>query len=105
MGIYSDTSTVLETPGVPLRGFLNDRGRYVRLDPPGAVSSQALGINDKGQVVGDYQDADGIFHGYVWERGRFRTIDRPGAAGANAADGQQPVFVATGRPPTDRAGS
>jgi hypothetical protein len=36
--------------------------------------------------VGDYFDADGVFHGYVWERGRFRTIDVAGAAGANATD-------------------
>jgi probable HAF family extracellular repeat protein len=86
VGMYSDTSTVLEDPGVPLRGFLYDRGRYIRIDPPGAVSSQALGVNDKGQVVGDYQDADGVFHGYVWERGRFRTIDRPSTAATSATD-------------------
>jgi uncharacterized membrane protein len=30
-------------------------------------------------VVGDYQDSDGTYHGYLWERGRFVTIDVPGA--------------------------
>ena len=28
--------------------------------------------------MGQYQDANGVFHGYVWQRGRFRTIDVPG---------------------------
>jgi uncharacterized membrane protein len=37
-------------------------------------------------VVGEYKDADGAFHGYVWQRGRFTTIDVPG----------QPSTTATG---------
>jgi uncharacterized membrane protein len=68
-------------------GFLLDKhGRYIRLDFPGARSSQPLDINDRGQVAGEYQDAAGTFHGYVWESGRFRTIDLPG----------QPSTTATG---------
>jgi hypothetical protein len=39
------------------------------------------------QVVGDYQDANGRFHGYVWERGRFRTIDVAGQPGPTTATG------------------
>lgn len=69
------------------RGFLLDRhGRFTRLDFPGSRSSQARSINDRGQVVGEYQDAAGSYHGYVWERGRFRTIDAPGAAGTSLFD-------------------
>ena len=79
---YSDVSGAVSS-GVPVRGFLLDRGRYVRLDVPGAVSSQALDINDRGQVVGEYQAAAGVFHGYVWERGRFRTIEAGSALGIN----------------------
>jgi uncharacterized membrane protein len=63
-----------------LRGFLLDHGRYVRLDYPGAVSSQAQNINDRGQVSGEYQAADGTFHGYLWQQGRFRTLPTPGSA-------------------------
>jgi Transposase IS116/IS110/IS902 family len=71
-------------PDATRRGFLLDRGRYVRLDVPGALKSQAFDINDRGQVVGDYMDADGRFHGYVWERGRFKTIDVPGQSSTAA---------------------
>ena len=45
-----------------------------------------MGINDRGQVVGEYLDATGRYHGYVWERGRFTTIDVPGTAGTSALD-------------------
>jgi hypothetical protein len=80
VGAYSNDTTDLDANGVPRRGFVLDKhGRFTRLDVPGARSSQALDINDRGQVSGDYQDADGVFRGYVWERGRFRTVDGPRA--------------------------
>jgi uncharacterized membrane protein len=37
-------------------------------------------------VVGQYQDANGRYHGYVWERGRFTTIDAPGAVATTLFD-------------------
>ena len=95
VGVYSDTSPDLgdrpdsdpTAPTFKLRGFLLDRhGRFTRLDFPGSRSSQARSINDRGQVVGEYQDTAGSYHGYVWERGRFRTIDAPGAAGTSLFD-------------------
>jgi probable HAF family extracellular repeat protein len=61
------------------RGFLRDKhGRFTRLDVPRARSSQAIGINDRGQVVGEYKDAAGKFHGYLWDKGRFTTFAAPG---------------------------
>jgi probable HAF family extracellular repeat protein len=95
VGVYSDTSPDLgdrpdsdpTAPTFKLRGFLLDRhGRFTRLDFPGSRSSQARSINDRGQVVGEYQDTAGSYHGYVWERGGFRTIDAPGAAGTSLFD-------------------
>jgi probable HAF family extracellular repeat protein len=84
VGVYSNTRPDLSANDVQdRRGFLFDRGRFIRLGVPGAVSSQAFDINDRGQVVGEYQDADGDFHGYVWQRGRFRTIAAGGATGIN----------------------
>ena len=50
-----------------------------RIDVPGAVLTVALDINNRAQVVGQYLDADGGVHGYLWDKGRFTTIDVPGA--------------------------
>jgi probable HAF family extracellular repeat protein len=70
--------------GGALRGFLRDRrGRYTTIQVPGSLQTQAAGINNRGQVVGDYQDAAGRFHGYLWTRGRFTTIDGPAGTGAS----------------------
>ena len=42
--------------------------RFTTLDPPGAVTSAASGINEQLDIVGDYQDASGS-HGYLLNRG------------------------------------
>jgi probable HAF family extracellular repeat protein len=82
-------------------GFLHQQGRFTRLDPPdasdsarsgsldgkGFAATAAFGINNRGSVVGQYVDAEGVLHGYIWERKRgFRTIDPPRGAGTVAAD-------------------
>ena len=60
-----------------LSGFFRDKkGRCTILDFPGANVSEATGVNNDGQVVGDYSDAKG-FHGFFWDAGLFRTIDVP----------------------------
>ena len=56
------------------------------MDVPGAVQTRAVGINDRGQVVGEYTDASGTSHGFLWDEGRFTTIDVPKAAGTSAVD-------------------
>jgi probable HAF family extracellular repeat protein len=69
-------------PRSPTPGFLLDRGRYTTIEVPGAtVETGAGGINNRGQVVGQYQDANGRFHGYVWERGRFGPSTPPARPG------------------------
>jgi len=35
------------------------------IDIPGAKFTRALGINDAGQIVGDYVDANNVYHGFV----------------------------------------
>jgi probable HAF family extracellular repeat protein len=47
------------------------------LDFPRANLTEAVGINDDGQVVGDYRDASGRFHGFFWDAGLFLTFDVP----------------------------
>ena len=67
-------------------GFLLDRGKVTRIDVPGAAQTQAVGINNLGQVVGEYQTPDGSYHGFLWHKRRFTTIDLPGAAGTSLVD-------------------
>lgn len=47
---------------------------------PGAILTNAQGINAGGDVVGIYRDAAGIVRGFVWRRGEVTAIDYPGAA-------------------------
>ena len=49
---------------------------------PGADSTFAFGINDLGDVVGQYggfRFGDGLdrFHGFLWRNGEYTTIDAP----------------------------
>jgi probable HAF family extracellular repeat protein len=59
--------------------YRNKRGRCTLLDFPSARLTEAVGINDDGQVVGDYQDTAGNFHGFFWDAGLFLTIAFPDA--------------------------
>src|SRR5271157_4672682 len=53
---------------------------FTTIDVPGAVTTDAFGINDAGQVVGTYQDASLIIHGFLLAGGTITTIDRPGSS-------------------------
>jgi len=66
------------------RGFLEVNGIFSRIDVPGAFSTQANGINDAGQIVGDFPDSNGGTHGLLEVNGIFSTIDVPGASVTSA---------------------
>jgi probable HAF family extracellular repeat protein len=73
-GFYGDRTGV--------HGFLYEKGVVSTLDVPGATRlgrelTEATGINDRGQIVGDYRDSQGDFHGFLYERGTFTTVDVP----------------------------
>jgi probable HAF family extracellular repeat protein len=68
-GFYFDNVT-----GLP-HGFIKDGPNYTTLDAPGAIYTVAFGINNKGQVVGLYEDASHDHHGYIWTEGTFVTVD------------------------------
>lgn len=72
----------------PVHGFLWERGRYTKFDVPGATTTAPYEINNRGQIVGNYTDADGAQHGFVMRGGRVTTIDHPRAA-------QQPNMTGT----------
>ena len=52
---------------------------YTTIDFPGGFNTSAYSINDLGDVVGHYDDADGNTHGFLLHRGQYTTIDVPGA--------------------------
>ena len=54
------------------------------IDVPGAVRTQAQGINDRGSVVGLYKSSDGVTHGFLLRDGNFTSIDYPGASYTDA---------------------
>jgi hypothetical protein len=47
--------------------------------PQGAVSVQALGLNNEDQVVGSYTDGAGLTHGFLYDQqsNTYKTIDDP----------------------------
>jgi hypothetical protein len=72
------------------RGFATSCGTFSNVDFPGATRTQAYGVNDTGDIVGDYFDAANVEQGFVSTGGTFTAIDFPGAAstvcaGINAA--------------------
>jgi uncharacterized membrane protein len=77
-------------PGTdPLLGFLRDQsGQFEPIAVEGALQTQALAINDRDQVAGEYVDSNFVAHGFVWENGQVTSIiDGPeGAIAATALD-------------------
>ena len=66
--------------GRPDRGFMRDtRGRFTAIRYPGARSTLASKINDRGQLVSVRAEPDGTVRGFVLERGRFTVFAAPGA--------------------------
>jgi probable HAF family extracellular repeat protein len=51
---------------------------YKTIDPPGSITTDALSINDRGQIVGFYYDGK-TYHGFLDSGGRYTTIDPPGS--------------------------
>jgi uncharacterized membrane protein len=53
--------------------------RFETFSVPGSRKTRAVGINNRGDVVGRYQDPDGFFQGFLRDSGgRFHTISAPG---------------------------
>jgi hypothetical protein len=63
-------------PGVN-RGFLRNRdGHYRTVDHPGAVATNAWGIDASGRIAGDYRlSPNGLILGFVYDHGLWQTID------------------------------
>ncbi len=57
------------------------------LSVPGAVSSEATDINASGQIVGNFRDASGFDHGFLYSGGTYTVIDMPGNVGSTRIGG------------------
>jgi probable HAF family extracellular repeat protein len=57
------------------------QGTYTQIDVPGAMLTQAYGIDTDGDVCGTYVDASGVEHGFLSSGGAYTVIDYPGASG------------------------
>jgi probable HAF family extracellular repeat protein len=62
-------------------GFIYKNGVFTTVDFPGADFTEAMGINDSGDVVGSYAlpTAPSEFPGFLLHQGVFTTIDFPGS--------------------------
>lgn len=76
VGFYMATS-----PASPAVGFLLEPdGTFTDVWYPGSVSTSAIGLNDHGDVTGEYKDASGLIHGFVrFDDGDYEQIDYPWA--------------------------
>ena len=77
----------------PVHGFLWERGRVKKFDVPGATTTAPYEINNHGQIVGNYADADAAQHGFVLRRGVFTTIDHPDATDTPDMTGTRVVGI------------
>lgn len=57
--------------------FIWQNGVFARLNPPGFQGGEALGINDKGQVVLYGYDANQQLHSWRWEAGLYTELLPP----------------------------
>lgn len=74
-------ASALTSVTVPTRAA--DSYAFTTIDVPGAIATEAHGINSAGQIVGEFGGGHG--HGFVrTAAGAFATIDVPGAIGTSA---------------------
>jgi probable HAF family extracellular repeat protein len=60
------------------------QGTFTTIDVPGATGTNVTGINPRGDIVGQYTDADGVEHGFLLSGGEFTMIDVPSAMSTSA---------------------
>lgn len=65
-------------------GFVYSGGKFTAIKVPGSNGTNAIGINDKGDVVGMYLDSSGAYHGFVKKGSTYTSIDVTGDTGTEA---------------------
>jgi hypothetical protein len=72
IGVYSQLAD-----NSPIFGFTYDNGNYAQLSYPSATQTQPSGVNNSGDVTGNYADGSGIYHGFLLKGGTFMSFDVP----------------------------
>ena len=71
--------------------FLLVKGKATEIKYPGSSQTQALGLNNNDEVVGDYTVGSGnaaAMHGFTWYPGfGFHKVDSPAGAGTTTING------------------
>jgi hypothetical protein len=65
------------SPAVPCTGHL--QVNFSIFTVPGATDTVGHSINNRGYIVGDYHDTNGVRHGFLLRNGQYTTIDPPNA--------------------------
>jgi probable HAF family extracellular repeat protein len=79
--------------GMPLgRVVTIECDQYTTLDDPNGVIAFGQGtgannINNLGEIVGSYADANGIYHGFIYQNGVYTTLDDPLGVGGTGLYG------------------
>src|SRR6185295_1316799 len=61
-----------------------DGPTFTTIEFPGATLTNAFGINSRGDIVGNYMNADKSDHGFLLSDGQYSAIDFPGATATEA---------------------
>jgi probable HAF family extracellular repeat protein len=77
---------VVSGTGITEGLYLNGQGGVQFLNPPGATGSKAFGLNNTGQIVGEYADTAGQEHGFLFDIATqaYTTLDFPNATSTAA---------------------
>lgn len=71
--MVGETRSDLTVFGV-IRGFLYDQGNYSEISFPGSVLTRAYGINDAGDVVGQFQNDDAVSRPFLLRSGVYQEL-------------------------------
>jgi probable HAF family extracellular repeat protein len=78
-------------------GFIFKDGVYTMFDYPTAIGTHPTGINDHGEIVGIWKDANNVRHGFLLRDGSFSSLDVPAAVGLTFAEGINNAGEVVGR--------
>lgn len=82
MGTFAATVGTLNSQ----QGFLlHPDGAFSIISVPGSTFTDAMGINNVGQIVGRFRDAGFAEHGFLYSGGIFSPISVPGSLWTNAS--------------------